>query len=121
MHLPNLHTSPKRLLIWLKLDLFLRITTLNSKNASLHGVLKDLNLRKYLEILNSNKTPNKFYIYRLKITFKPSNIVCNPFLMCMCHFLRKPFFHLFYNISTQAIYINIKLHTSSCLATLRAI
>ena len=45
-------------------------------------VLTGLNSIKFLEILNSNKTPNIFSTYQLKITFKPLNFVRKPFLMC---------------------------------------
>ena len=44
--------------------------------------MNSLNAIKFLEILNSNKTPYIFSIYRLKNTFKPLNFVPKPFLMC---------------------------------------
>ena len=47
-----------------------------------HDVLSGLNSIKFLEILNSNKTPNIFSTYQFKITFKPLNFVRKPFLMC---------------------------------------
>ena len=37
---------------------------------------------KFLEILQSNKTPNKFWIDHLKITFKCLNFVCEAFKIC---------------------------------------
>ena len=46
------------------------------ENISSHDLFKGLNSIKFLEIFNSNKTPNIFSIYQLKITFK------KPFLMC---------------------------------------
>ena len=52
------------------------------ENTSLHDLFKGLNSIKFLEIFNSDKTPNIFSIYQLKITFKHSNFVRKPFLMC---------------------------------------
>ena len=48
MHVPNLHTAPKKIwkIIW--------------KKINLQDVLKGLNL-KFLEILHSNKTPNIYF------------------------------------------------------------
>ena len=53
MRAPNLHTAPK-------LELFFRKSILISKNINSQDVLKGLNSTKFLEILHSNKTPNKF-------------------------------------------------------------
>ena len=47
-----------------------------------HDVLSGLNSIKFLEILNSNKTPNIFSTDQLKITFTLLNFVRKPFLMC---------------------------------------
>ena len=53
------------------------------ENITSHDFFKGLNSIKFLEIFNSNKTPNIFSIYQLKIsTFKYSNFVRKPFLMC---------------------------------------
>ena len=52
------------------------------KNTRSHDVLNGLNSIKFLEILNSNKAPNIFSTYQLKITSKPLNFVRKPFLMC---------------------------------------
>ena len=80
MYLLNLHTTPKGHLI--KIGIFLQKTILIEKNTPLHDVLNGLNSIKFLEILNSNKKPNIFCTYQLKITFKPLNFVRKPFLMC---------------------------------------
>ena len=69
MRVPNLHTAPKRHLI--KIRTFLNI---NSQD-----VLKGLDKTKFLEILHSNKTPNKFSSHQLKIVFKHPNFVREPF------------------------------------------
>ena len=42
-------------------------------------VLKCLDSTKFLEILQSNKTPNKFWIDQLKITFQCLNFVREAF------------------------------------------
>ena len=52
------------------------------KNIRSHDVLNGLNSMKFLEILNSDKTPNIFSTYQLKITFKPLNFARKLFLMC---------------------------------------
>ena len=58
MRLPNLHTAPKRHLI--KFRTFLKKNdSFFLKNISSY-VLKGLNSGKFLEIVNRNKTPNKF-------------------------------------------------------------
>ena len=78
MYLLNLHTTPKGHLI--KLGTFLKKKNIFiEKNIRSHDVLNGLNSIKFLEILNSNKTPNIFSIYQLKITF---NFARKPFLMC---------------------------------------
>ena len=58
MYLPNLHTTLKGNLI--KIGTFLQKTILIEKNIRSHDFLNDLNSIKFLEILNSNKTPNIF-------------------------------------------------------------
>ena len=45
-------------------------------------VFKCLDSTKFLEILQSNKTPNKFWIDLLKITFKCLNFVREAFKIC---------------------------------------
>ena len=45
-------------------------------------VFKCLDSTKFLEILQSNKTPNKFWIDQLKITFKCLNFVREAFKIC---------------------------------------
>ena len=42
-------------------------------------VLKVLDSTKFLEILHSNKTPNKFSNHQLKIAFKNPKFVREPF------------------------------------------
>ena len=79
MYLLNLHTTPKGHLI--KIGTFLPKTSLIEKNIRSHDVLNGLNLIKFLEILNSNKTPDKFSIYQVRITFKHLSFVCKAFLM----------------------------------------
>ena len=59
MYLLNLHTTPKGHLI--------KIGTFLQKNMRSHDVLNGLNSIKFLEILNSNKTPNIFSTYQLKL------------------------------------------------------
>ena len=73
MRVPNLHTAPKRHLI--KLQLFLRKSILIWKNMNSQDVLKGLDSTKFLEILHSNKKPNKFSSRQLKIAFKHPNFV----------------------------------------------
>ena len=77
MHVPNLHTTPKRHLI--KIGLFLRKSILIWKNINSQDVLKGLDSTKFLEILHSNKTRNKFSNHQLKIAFKHPNFVRKPF------------------------------------------
>ena len=76
MHVLNLHTAPKR---QLKLELFLRKSILIWKNINSQDVLKGLDSTKFLGILHSNKTPNQFSNHKLKIAFKHSNFVHEPF------------------------------------------
>ena len=68
MYLLNLHTTPKGHLIKIR-------TILIEKNIRLNG----LNSIKFLEILNSNKTPITFSTYEFKITFKHLNFVRKSF------------------------------------------
>ena len=66
MYLLNLHRTPKG-----TLEHFFRKTILIEKNIRSQDVLSGLNSLKFIEILHSNKTPNIFSTYQLKITFKP--------------------------------------------------
>ena len=77
MRVPNLHTTPKRHLI--KIRTFLKKIDSYLENINSQDVLKDLDSTKFLEILHSNKTPNKFLNHRLTIAFKHTNFVCEPF------------------------------------------
>ena len=61
--------------IQLKLELFSRKSILIWKNTHSQDVLKGLDSTKFLEILHSNKTPNKFSNHELKIAFKHPNFV----------------------------------------------
>ena len=81
MYLLNLHTTPKGHLI--EIGTFLQKKRfLLRKNIRSHDVLNGLNSIKFLEILNSNKTPDKFSIYQVRITFKHLSFVRKAFLMC---------------------------------------
>ena len=71
MRVPNLHTAPKRHLM--------KIRTFHKININSKDVLKGLDSTKFLEILHSNKTPNKFSNRQLKIAFKHPNFVRKPF------------------------------------------
>ena len=91
--------------------------------------MKGLDSTKFLEILHSNKTPNKFSNHQLKVAFKHPNFV-HKAILNLFENTHPPgfetlefqnFFCLFYIISTQTIYVNQKLHTLSRFATLRAI
>ena len=79
MRVLNLHTAPKRHLI--KIRTFLKKIVLIWKNINSQDVSKGLLLdsTKFLEILHSNKTPNKFSNHQLKIAFKHPNFVREPF------------------------------------------
>ena len=77
MRVPNLPTAPKRHLI--KLEIFLRKSILIWKNKNLQDVLKGLDSTKFLEILHSNKTPNKSSNHQLRIAFKHPDFVREPF------------------------------------------
>ena len=77
MRVPNLHTAPKR---QLKLEFFLRKSILIRKNINLQDVLKGLDSTKFLEILHSNKTPNKVSNRQLKIAFKHPNLCASHFI-----------------------------------------
>ena len=58
MYLLNLYTTPKGHLI--KIGTFFMKAILIEKDTRSHDVLNGLNSVKFLEILNSNKTPNIF-------------------------------------------------------------
>ena len=73
MRVPNLHTAPKRHLI--KIRTFLKKIDSDLENINSQDVLKGLDSPKFLEILHSNKTPNKFSNHQLKIAFKHPNFV----------------------------------------------
>ena len=64
MYLANLNTTPKGHLIKTGTFIIFIITSENDsyweKYMSMHGVLNGLNSNKFLQILNSNKTPNYF-------------------------------------------------------------
>ena len=79
MRVLNLHTAAKRHLI--KIRTFLKKIVLIWKNINSQDVSKGLLLdsTKFLEILHSNKTPNKFSNHQLKIAFKHPNFVREPF------------------------------------------
>ena len=80
MRVPNLHTAPKRHLIKIKTFLIKKLKSIPIwKNINSQDVLKGLDSTKFLEILHSNKTPNKFSNRQLKIVFKHSNFVREPF------------------------------------------
>ena len=49
------------------------------ENINSQDVLKGLDSTKFLEILHSNKTPNKFSNHQLKIAFKHLNFVREAF------------------------------------------
>ena len=77
MHVPNLHTAPKRHLI--KIRTFLKKVDSYLEKYKSQDLLKGLDSTKFLEILHSNKTPNKFSNHQLKIAFKHPNFVRKPF------------------------------------------
>ena len=79
MRVPNLHTAPKRHLIKIRTFLRNRKSILTWKKINLQDVLKGLDWTKFLEILHSNKTPNKFSNHQLKDAFKHPNFVREPF------------------------------------------
>ena len=79
MRVPNLHTAPKRHLIKIRTFLKKLKSILIWKNINSQDVLKGLDSIKFLEILHSNKTPNKFSNHQLKIAFKHPNFVRKPF------------------------------------------
>ena len=85
-------------------------------------VLKGLHSTKFLEILKSNKTPNKFSTDELKITLKHKNFVRGPFQICSKLRIPLDLKHLNFRIfsfilhhSTQTIYFNHKLNSLSPL------
>ena len=67
MRVPNLHTAPKRYLS--KIRAFLKKIDSHFKKYKLARRFGGLNSTKFLEILHSNKTPNKFSSDQLKIAF----------------------------------------------------
>ena len=67
MRVPNLHTAPK---------IKIKIRTFPKK---IDSYLEKYKSAKFLEILHSNKTPNKFLNHQLKIGFKHPNFVREPF------------------------------------------
>ena len=73
MRVPNLHTAPRRHLIKIRTFLKKIDSYLEKKNSQ--DVLKGLDSTKFLEILHSNKKPNKFSNRQLKIAFKHPNFV----------------------------------------------
>ena len=77
MRVPDLHTAPKRHLI--KIRTFLKEIDSYLENINSQDVLKGLDSTKFLEILHSNKTPNKFSNHQLKIAFKHTHFVRKPF------------------------------------------
>ena len=77
MRVCNLHTTPKRHLI--KIRTFLKKIDSYLEKYKFANVLKGLDSTKFLEILHSNKTPNKFSNHQLKIAFKHPNFVREPF------------------------------------------
>ena len=79
MRVPNLHTAPKRHLIKIRTFLKKLKSIFIWKNINSQDVLKGLDSTKFLEILHSNKTPNKFSNHQLKIAFKHPNFVRKPF------------------------------------------
>ena len=79
MRVPNLHTAPKRHLIKIRTFLKKLKSILIWENINSQDVLKGFDSTKFLEILHSNKTPNKFSNHQLKIAFKHPNFVRKPF------------------------------------------
>ena len=79
MRVCNLHTPPKRHLIKIRTFRNKLKSILIWKNINSQDVLKGLDSTKFLEILHSNKTPNKFSNHQLKIAFKHPNFVRKPF------------------------------------------
>ena len=77
MRVPNLHTAPNRHLI--KIRTFLKKIDSCLGKYRLARRFEGLSWTKFLEILYSNKTPNKFSNRQLKIAFKHPNFVRNTF------------------------------------------
>ena len=77
MRAPNLHTAPKRHLT--KIRTFLKKIDSYLEKYKFARRFEGLRLDQFLEILHSNKTPNKFSNRQLKIAFKHPNFVCEPF------------------------------------------
>ena len=82
MRVPNLHTAPKRHLI--KIRTFLKKIDFIWKNINLQDVLKGLDSTKFLEILHSNKTPNKLSNHQFKIASIKIQISIQ--ILCASHF-----------------------------------
>ena len=81
MLVPNLHTAPKRHLI--KIRTFVKKIDSYLEKYKFTRRFEELRLDKLLEILHSNKTPNKFSNHQLKIAFKHPNFVREPFQICL--------------------------------------
>ena len=77
MRVLNLHTAPKKHLF--KIRTFPRKIDSYLEKYKFEGLI---DLTKILEILKSNKTPNKSLTDQLKITFKHQNFVREPFQIC---------------------------------------
>ena len=77
MRVPNLHAAPRRHLI--KIRTFLKKIDSYLEKYKFARRLKGLEWTKFLEIFNTNKTPNKFLNHQLKIAFKHPNFVREPF------------------------------------------
>ena len=63
----------------IKIRTFLKKIDSYLEKYKFEDVLKGLHSTKFLEILHSNKTPNKFSNHQLKIAFKHPNFVREPF------------------------------------------
>ena len=63
----------------IKIRTFLKKIDSYLENINSQDVLKGLDSTKFLEILHSNKTPNKFSNHQLTIAFKHTNFVREPF------------------------------------------
>ena len=82
MYLLNLETTPKEHLI--KIGTFLQKNDSYCEKYTFARRFEWLlNSIKFLEILNGNKTPDKFSIYQVRITFKHLSFVRKAFLMCL--------------------------------------
>ena len=70
------------MILLIKIRTFLRKIYFYLEKYNLQDVLMGLHSIKFLEILKSNKTRNKFSTDQLKIAFKHQNFVHEPFQMC---------------------------------------